>query len=173
MGCCSLRVEHVRLHPEADGCRHVVELDFLGKDCIRYYNKVPVEKPVSVLVGAGRGSRAVHLPLGSGCPPSSASLSQAEMRTGLLPFRAGGQACCWGLPKEGSWPSPGRHDGDVGRAGFPLTLDRALPAPTAPGGAALPCSASGLTAASLQPLPPWAHGRPLCLFSSVRMVVLG
>ncbi|XP_008571774.1 PREDICTED: DNA topoisomerase I, mitochondrial isoform X2 [Galeopterus variegatus] len=46
VGCCSLRVEHVRLHPEAGGCKHVVELDFLGKDSIRYYNRVPVEKPV-------------------------------------------------------------------------------------------------------------------------------
>lgn len=52
MGCCSLRVEHVQLHPEADGCQHVVEFDFLGKDCIRYYNRVPVEKPVSALVQA-------------------------------------------------------------------------------------------------------------------------
>ncbi|XP_023083862.1 DNA topoisomerase I, mitochondrial isoform X2 [Piliocolobus tephrosceles] len=46
VGCCSLRVEHVQLHPEADGCQHVVELDFLGKDSVRYYNRVPVEKPV-------------------------------------------------------------------------------------------------------------------------------
>uniref|UniRef100_A0A8C9CFD0 DNA topoisomerase I n=1 Tax=Phocoena sinus TaxID=42100 RepID=A0A8C9CFD0_PHOSS len=44
--CCSLRVEHVQLHPEADGCPYVVEFDFLGKDSIRYYNKVPVEKLV-------------------------------------------------------------------------------------------------------------------------------
>ncbi|XP_047641484.1 DNA topoisomerase I, mitochondrial isoform X2 [Phacochoerus africanus] len=46
VGCCSLRVEHVQLHPEADGRPYVVEFDFLGKDSIRYYNKVPVEKPV-------------------------------------------------------------------------------------------------------------------------------
>ncbi|XP_011905464.1 PREDICTED: DNA topoisomerase I, mitochondrial isoform X3 [Cercocebus atys] len=46
VGCCSLRVEHVQLHPEADGCQHVVEFDFPGKDSIRYYNRVPVEKPV-------------------------------------------------------------------------------------------------------------------------------
>ncbi|XP_072874556.1 DNA topoisomerase I, mitochondrial isoform X6 [Chlorocebus sabaeus] len=46
VGCCSLRVEHVQLHPEADGCQHVVEFDFLGKDSIRYYNRVSVEKPV-------------------------------------------------------------------------------------------------------------------------------
>lgn len=56
VGCCSLRVEHVQLHPEADGCPYVVEFDFLGKDSIRYYNKVPVEKPVSACVGGG-GSR--------------------------------------------------------------------------------------------------------------------
>uniref|UniRef100_W5M2K4 DNA topoisomerase I n=1 Tax=Lepisosteus oculatus TaxID=7918 RepID=W5M2K4_LEPOC len=46
VGCCSLRVEHISLHPELDGEKYVVEFDFLGKDCIRYYNKVPVEKAV-------------------------------------------------------------------------------------------------------------------------------
>ncbi|XP_027016490.1 DNA topoisomerase 1 [Tachysurus fulvidraco] len=46
VGCCSLRVEHVNLHPEMDGQEYVVELDFLGKDSIRYYNKIPVEKRV-------------------------------------------------------------------------------------------------------------------------------
>ncbi|XP_050564865.1 DNA topoisomerase I, mitochondrial isoform X1 [Cygnus atratus] len=46
VGCCSLRVEHIKLHPELDGQEHVVEFDFLGKDSIRYYNKVSVEKPV-------------------------------------------------------------------------------------------------------------------------------
>ncbi|MEJ1271627.1 hypothetical protein NN561_002468 [Cricetulus griseus] len=46
VGCCSLRVEHVRLHGKADGQEHVVELDFLGKDSIRYNNRVTVEKLV-------------------------------------------------------------------------------------------------------------------------------
>ncbi|KAL6081321.1 hypothetical protein STEG23_037602 [Scotinomys teguina] len=46
VGCCSLRVEHVRLYEKADGQEHVVELDFLGKDSIRYNNRVSVEKPV-------------------------------------------------------------------------------------------------------------------------------
>ncbi|XP_053096758.1 DNA topoisomerase 1 isoform X2 [Pangasianodon hypophthalmus] len=46
VGCCSLRVEHINLHPEMDGQEYVVELDFLGKDSIRYYNKIPVEKRV-------------------------------------------------------------------------------------------------------------------------------
>lgn len=49
MGCCSLRVEHVRLHAPADGQEHVVELDFLGKDSIRYKNHMTVEKLVSTL----------------------------------------------------------------------------------------------------------------------------
>uniref|UniRef100_A0A8C4ZYE3 DNA topoisomerase 1 n=1 Tax=Gadus morhua TaxID=8049 RepID=A0A8C4ZYE3_GADMO len=44
VGCCSLRVEHINLYPEKDGQEFVVEFDFLGKDSIRYYNKVPVEK---------------------------------------------------------------------------------------------------------------------------------
>ncbi|KAF2977505.1 hypothetical protein EK904_004423 [Melospiza melodia maxima] len=34
-----------KLHPQLDGQEHVVEFDFLGKDSIRYYNKVSVEKP--------------------------------------------------------------------------------------------------------------------------------
>ncbi|XP_077074719.1 DNA topoisomerase I, mitochondrial isoform X3 [Siphateles boraxobius] len=46
VGCCSLRVEHISLHRHLDGQEHVVEFDFLGKDSIRYYNKVPVEKQV-------------------------------------------------------------------------------------------------------------------------------
>ncbi|XP_062986005.1 DNA topoisomerase I, mitochondrial isoform X1 [Elgaria multicarinata webbii] len=46
VGCCSLRVEHITLCPRLDGKENVVEFDFLGKDCIRYYNKVPVEKQV-------------------------------------------------------------------------------------------------------------------------------
>lgn len=48
VGCCSLRVEHINLHPELDGQEYVVEFDFLGKDSIRYYNKVPVEKRVRI-----------------------------------------------------------------------------------------------------------------------------
>ncbi|XP_053740863.1 DNA topoisomerase I, mitochondrial isoform X1 [Synchiropus splendidus] len=42
VGCCSLRVEHITLHKKLDGNACVVEFDFLGKDSIRYYNKVPV-----------------------------------------------------------------------------------------------------------------------------------
>ncbi len=50
VGCCSLRVEHITLHRRLDGEEHVVEFDFLGKDSIRYYNKVPVEKQVKCVV---------------------------------------------------------------------------------------------------------------------------
>jgi len=46
VGCCSLRVEHLELHEEQNGKEFVVEFDFLGKDSIRYYNAVPVEKKV-------------------------------------------------------------------------------------------------------------------------------
>lgn len=55
VGCCSLRVEHIKLHPKLDGQENVVEFDFLGKDSIRYYNKVSVEKPVSVASVVQRG----------------------------------------------------------------------------------------------------------------------
>ncbi|CAL4141523.1 unnamed protein product [Meganyctiphanes norvegica] len=46
VGCCSLRVEHIQLIEEKDGKEFVVVFDFLGKDSIRYYNEVPVEKRV-------------------------------------------------------------------------------------------------------------------------------
>uniref|UniRef100_A0A8R1XQI3 DNA topoisomerase I n=1 Tax=Onchocerca volvulus TaxID=6282 RepID=A0A8R1XQI3_ONCVO len=46
VGCCSLRCEHIELHEKLDDNDYVVEFDFLGKDSIRYYNKVPVEKRV-------------------------------------------------------------------------------------------------------------------------------
>ncbi|XP_010882459.3 DNA topoisomerase I, mitochondrial isoform X3 [Esox lucius] len=46
VGCCSLRVEHITLYDRLEGSDCVVEFDFLGKDCIRYYNKVPVTKRV-------------------------------------------------------------------------------------------------------------------------------
>ncbi|KAG7265046.1 hypothetical protein CRUP_020173, partial [Coryphaenoides rupestris] len=46
VGCCSLRVEHINLYSKADDQEYVVEFDFLGKDSIRYYNKIPVEKRV-------------------------------------------------------------------------------------------------------------------------------
>lgn len=46
VGCCSLRVEHIELHERRDDKEYVVVFDFLGKDSIRYYNEVPVEKRV-------------------------------------------------------------------------------------------------------------------------------
>jgi len=46
VGCCSLRVEHINLYSKVDDQEYVVEFDFLGKDSIRYYNKIPVEKRV-------------------------------------------------------------------------------------------------------------------------------
>ncbi|XP_056137315.1 DNA topoisomerase 1 isoform X1 [Lampris incognitus] len=46
VGCCSLRIEHITLHKQLDGSNYVVEFDFLGKDSIRYYNKIPVIKKV-------------------------------------------------------------------------------------------------------------------------------
>ncbi|XP_022900898.1 DNA topoisomerase 1 isoform X2 [Onthophagus taurus] len=46
VGCCSLRVEHIQLLEHKDDKDYVVVFDFLGKDSIRYYNEVPVEKRV-------------------------------------------------------------------------------------------------------------------------------
>lgn len=46
VGCCSLRVEHIELHKQYNDQENVVVFDFLGKDSIRYYNAVPVEKRV-------------------------------------------------------------------------------------------------------------------------------
>ena len=39
-------MEHIKLFPEKEGKECVVEFDFLGKDSIRYFNSVPVEKRV-------------------------------------------------------------------------------------------------------------------------------
>lgn len=41
VGCCSLRVEHLQFEPPC-----TVIFDFLGKDSIRYYNSVEVERAV-------------------------------------------------------------------------------------------------------------------------------
>ncbi|CAB3408533.1 unnamed protein product [Caenorhabditis bovis] len=53
VGCCSLRVEHIKLFEKTklnESDKHekdyVVEFDFPGKDSIRYFNRVPVEKRV-------------------------------------------------------------------------------------------------------------------------------
>lgn len=50
VGCCSLRVEHVKLHEKhmVDGeeKNYVLEFDFLGKDSMRYHNFVSVTKRV-------------------------------------------------------------------------------------------------------------------------------
>ena len=35
VGCCSLRVEHIKTHDQLDGKDFVVEFDFLDKDSIR------------------------------------------------------------------------------------------------------------------------------------------
>ncbi|KAF8366056.1 top-1 [Pristionchus pacificus] len=46
VGCCSLRCEHIKLHEALDGKENVVEFDFLGKDSIRYFNQVAVDRRV-------------------------------------------------------------------------------------------------------------------------------
>ncbi|CAF2335958.1 unnamed protein product [Rotaria sp. Silwood2] len=47
VGCCSLRVEHIKLYDKIEGIgENIVEFDFLGKDSIRYTNKVSVESRV-------------------------------------------------------------------------------------------------------------------------------
>ncbi|OWF56492.1 DNA topoisomerase I, mitochondrial-like [Mizuhopecten yessoensis] len=46
VGCCSLRVEHLKAHEKYEDQENVVEFDFLGKDSIRYYNRMSVEKRV-------------------------------------------------------------------------------------------------------------------------------
>jgi len=47
VGCCSLRIEHIKLKKDVEGVgEYCVEFDFLGKDSIRYNNLVAVEKQV-------------------------------------------------------------------------------------------------------------------------------
>lgn len=45
VGCCSLRVEHIRFEVE-----NQITLDFLGKDSMRYFNTISVEKIVYELL---------------------------------------------------------------------------------------------------------------------------
>ena len=44
VGCCSLRCEHVTL--ENDKGEYYITFDFLGKDSIRYYNRVQVDQQI-------------------------------------------------------------------------------------------------------------------------------
>ena len=46
VGCCSLRVEHIQLYEDLDDLKYVVEFDFLGKDSIRYQNRIPIDEKV-------------------------------------------------------------------------------------------------------------------------------
>lgn len=46
VGCCSLRCEHVTLERDATDGKEYVVFDFLGKDSIRYYNRVEVSQQV-------------------------------------------------------------------------------------------------------------------------------
>ncbi|EJD52512.1 hypothetical protein AURDEDRAFT_111181 [Auricularia subglabra TFB-10046 SS5] len=46
VGCCSLRCEHVTLERDTTDGKEYVVFDFLGKDSIRYYNRVEVTQQV-------------------------------------------------------------------------------------------------------------------------------
>ena len=48
VGCCSLKMEHVTLREDkhGDSVDYVVVFDFLGKDSIRFYDEVKVDKQV-------------------------------------------------------------------------------------------------------------------------------
>lgn len=53
VGVCSLRVEHIKFLPHDK-----IELDFLGKDSVRYQNIVKIDPNVySVLIGFGKGKK--------------------------------------------------------------------------------------------------------------------
>ncbi|XP_034486437.1 DNA topoisomerase 1-like [Drosophila innubila] len=45
-GCCTLRVEHLKLCNRLQGVPHVVVFNFLGKDSIKFYRKVAVNSTV-------------------------------------------------------------------------------------------------------------------------------
>eukprot|EP01125_Pyxidicula_operculata_P010411 TRINITY_DN3424_c0_g1_i5.p1 TRINITY_DN3424_c0_g1~~TRINITY_DN3424_c0_g1_i5.p1 ORF type:complete len:396 (-),score=63.46 TRINITY_DN3424_c0_g1_i5:1084-2271(-) len=44
VGCCLFRIEHVKLLDKQDGEDYKIELDFIGKDSLRYHNIVSVEQ---------------------------------------------------------------------------------------------------------------------------------
>lgn len=56
VGCCSLRVEHIKLNDENSEERNFVTFDFLGKDSMRYFNTIElVPKVVELLRKFVRG----------------------------------------------------------------------------------------------------------------------
>ena len=69
MGCCSLRVEHLTLMED-----EVLKFDFLGKDSIRYYNEVKVDRRVRLGAGVAAARKRRSRPparLGLAAPPSA------------------------------------------------------------------------------------------------------
>ncbi|KAF7237210.1 DNA topoisomerase I, mitochondrial [Varanus komodoensis] len=114
VGCCSLRVEHVALHPWLDGKEHVVEFDFLGKDCIRYCNRVPVERQVSGRsVGLPRPGRSAGLWSTWGAAlPRTAQQEELWRRkhtsgaAGSRPHGSRGAPACPAALQPGSSPVP-------------------------------------------------------------------
>ncbi|KII73079.1 DNA topoisomerase 1 [Thelohanellus kitauei] len=50
VGCCSLRVEHIKLEKDPERRVYIVNFDFLGKDSVRYVNKVEIDKKVGLVI---------------------------------------------------------------------------------------------------------------------------
>lgn len=44
VGCCSLRVEHIKLHEELNGKQYVVVFDFLGKNNVKLVEEIRLLK---------------------------------------------------------------------------------------------------------------------------------
>jgi len=61
-GCCTLRVEHLKLCNRLQGVPHVVVFNFLGKDSIKFYRKVAVNSIVFANLRCFvKGKRSVDL----------------------------------------------------------------------------------------------------------------
>eukprot|EP00850_Spirogloea_muscicola_P022991 SM000322S12508 [mRNA] locus=s322:25149:29542:- [translate_table: standard] len=78
VGCCSLKVEHVKLIPP-----HSLQFDFLGKDSIRYFNTVEVEQKVYRCVGEFQKGKKSDVDLFDRINTSSLNTHLKEIMPGL------------------------------------------------------------------------------------------
>lgn len=79
VGCCSLRCEHVTLESP-----NFIIFDFLGKDSIRYYNRVPVDAQVFKNIRIFKENKEDDDNLFDRVSVSSLMLSHAEEYTLIL-----------------------------------------------------------------------------------------
>ncbi len=78
VGCCSLRKEHIKFHPD-----NVVEFDFPGKDSMQYKNHVTVSKEVYENLKEFHSSNETEPALFNGINPSNLNSYFSSLMEGL------------------------------------------------------------------------------------------